>query len=82
MLYLLAHVQDEIYMQNQLRNHWEVTRDPTLNAEINCVQMLVTCQLNEWRTDLCRNRIQNMTMWVMQVLTLTPPLIKPGGFAV
>jgi hypothetical protein len=42
-------IQDEIRLKNRLRRQWQITRDPALKAQINCLQRSVTWQLNEWR---------------------------------
>ena len=44
-------IQDEIRLKNRLRRQWQVTRDPTLRAEVNRLQRSVTRRLNEWRND-------------------------------
>jgi hypothetical protein len=46
-----AGIQDEIRLKNRLRKKWQVTRDPTLKAEVNHLQRSVTRRLNEWRND-------------------------------
>ena len=46
-----AGIQDEIRLKNQLQRRWQITRDPALKAEVNCLQRLVTRRLNEWRND-------------------------------
>jgi hypothetical protein len=85
-----AGIQDEIRLKNRLRRQWQVTRDPALRAEVNCLQGSVTRRLNEWRNDrwsatletldpedqsLCR-----MTKRAMRVPTSSPPG-HPGGTA-
>jgi hypothetical protein len=39
---ITAGIQDEISLKNRLRRQWQVTRDPTLRAEVNRLQMSVT----------------------------------------
>jgi len=46
---ITAGIQDEIRLKNRLREQWQVTRDPILKAEVNCLQRSVTRRLNEWR---------------------------------
>jgi hypothetical protein len=48
---LPAGTQDEIRLKNRLKRRWQVTRDPTLKARVNRLQMLVTHQPNEWRNE-------------------------------
>jgi hypothetical protein len=40
-------IQDEIRLKNRLRRWWQITRDPTLKAEVNRLQRSVTNRLNE-----------------------------------
>jgi hypothetical protein len=42
-----AGIQDEIRLKNRLRRQWQITRDPALKPEVNRLQRLVTCRLNE-----------------------------------
>ena len=42
-----ARIQDEIRLKNRLRRRWQVTRDPALKAEVNCLQRSMTSRLNE-----------------------------------
>jgi hypothetical protein len=44
-------IQDKIRLENRLRRRWQVTRDPTLKAEVNRLQGSGTRRLNEWRND-------------------------------
>jgi len=46
-----AGIQDEIRLENWLRRQSQITRDPALRAEANCLQSLVTRRLNKWRND-------------------------------
>jgi len=46
-----AGIYDEIRLKNRLRRQWQVTKDSSLGAEVNCLQRSVTRQLNEWRND-------------------------------
>jgi hypothetical protein len=46
-----AGIQDEIRLKNRLRRQCQLTRDPTLRAEVNRLQRSVTNRLNEWRND-------------------------------
>jgi hypothetical protein len=36
-------------MKNQLKRQWQVTRDPTLKAQVNHLQRTVSYWLNKWR---------------------------------
>jgi hypothetical protein len=84
---ILASIQDEIRLKNRLHLQWQVTRDPTLIAEANCLQRSVTRWLNEWRNDQWRAMLESldpedqslwrMTKRVMRVPTLSPPLVTP-----
>jgi hypothetical protein len=42
-----ACIQDEIRLNNQVQKQWQITRNPALKAENNCLQRWVTCRLNE-----------------------------------
>ena len=44
-------IQEEIRLKNRLRRQWQVTRDPSLRAEVNRLQRSVTRRLNEWKND-------------------------------
>jgi len=46
-----AGIQDEIRVKNQLQRQWQITRDPSLRAEVNRLQRSVTRLLNERRND-------------------------------
>jgi hypothetical protein len=82
-------IQDEIRLKNRLRRQWQVTRDPTLKAEVNRLQRSVTCRLNEWRKDQWVATLESldpedhslwrMTKRVMRVPTPSPPSDLPGG---
>ena len=48
---ITAGIQDEIRLKNRLRKQWQVTRDPTLRAEVNRLQRSVTRRFNEWRNN-------------------------------
>jgi hypothetical protein len=75
--------------ENWLSRQWQITRDPTLKAEVNHLQSLVTNQLNEWRNDQCSNTLESLdpedkSLWkttrrVMRIPTPSPPLVTPGG---
>jgi len=78
-----AGIQDEIRLKNRLRRQWQVTRDPALRAEVNCLQGSVTRRLNEWRNDQWSATLESldpedqsiwrMTKRVMRVPTSSPP---------
>jgi len=40
-------IQDEIRLKNRLRREWQITRDPTLKAEVNRLQRSVSRRMNE-----------------------------------
>ena len=44
-------IQDTIRLKNRLWRQRQVTRNPTLTAEVNRLQRSVTRRLNEWRND-------------------------------
>jgi hypothetical protein len=78
-----AGIQDEVRMKNRLRRQWQVTRDPTLRAEVNRLQKSLTRRLNEWRNDQWSATLESldpedqslwrMTKRVMRVPTPSPP---------
>jgi hypothetical protein len=83
-----AGIQDEIHLKTRLRRQWQVTRDPTLTAEVNRLQRSVTRQLKEWRNDQWSSTLESidledqslwrMAKWVMRVRTVSPQC-HPGG---
>jgi len=85
-----AVIQDEIRLKNRLRKQWQVTRDPTLTAEVNRLQRSMTRRLNEWRNDQWGATLESLdpedqSLWrmakrVMRVPTPSPPG-HPGGIA-
>ena len=46
-----AGIQDYIRLKNRLLRQWQMTREPALKAEVNCLQWWVTSRLNEWMRD-------------------------------
>ena len=77
-----ADIQDEIRLKNRLRRRWQVTREPTLKAEVNRLQRSVTRRLNERRNDQWSATLESlhpedqslwMTKRVMRVPTPSPP---------
>jgi hypothetical protein len=50
-LLIPAGIQEKIHLKNRPRRQWQVTRDPTLRAEVNRLQTSVTRRLNECRND-------------------------------
>jgi hypothetical protein len=44
-------IQDEIRLKNRLQRRWQITRDPALKTEVNCLQRSVTRRFKEWRKD-------------------------------
>jgi len=83
-----AGIQDEIRLKNRLRRQWQITRDPTLKAEVNRQQRSVTSRLNEWRNDKWSATLESldpedqslwrMTKRVMRVPTPSPPWSSQG----
>ena len=83
-----AGIQDEIRLKNRLRRQWQITRDPALQAAVNCLQTSVTRQLNEWRNDQWRATLESldpedqslwrMTKREMRVPTPSPPWSTQG----
>jgi len=65
-----AGIQDEIRLKNRLRRQWQVTRDPTLRAEVNRLQRSVTRRLNEWRND----------QWIANSNPSIPKTSRCGGW--
>jgi hypothetical protein len=86
-----AGIPYEIRPKTQLRRRWQITRGPTLKAEINHLQRSVTCRLTEWRNyqwnatleslDPVDQSLWRMTKRVMRVSTPSSPLVTPGGIA-
>jgi hypothetical protein len=77
-----AGIQDEISLKNLLQRQWQITRDPTLRAEVNHLQRSVTNRLNEWRNNQWGPKDQSlwrMTKRVMRVPTPSPSLVICGG---
>jgi hypothetical protein len=46
-----AGIWDEISLKNRLRRQWQITIDPNLKADVNCLQRAVTRWLKDWRND-------------------------------
>jgi hypothetical protein len=86
-----AGIQDEIRLKDRLRRRWQVTRDPALKAEVNCLQRSVTRRLKEWWNAQCSKAIESLdpeyqSLWritkrMVRVPTPSPPLVTPGGIA-
>jgi hypothetical protein len=84
-------IQDEIRVKIRLKRQWQITRDPSLKAEVNRLQRSMTHQLNEWRNDQWSATLEsldseNQSLWrmtrrVMRVVIISPPLVTPGGVA-
>jgi len=80
-----------IFQKNWLWSQWQVTRGPTLRAEVSRLQRSVTHQLNEWRNDQWSVTLESLdpkdqSLWritkqVMRVTTPSPALVTPGGIA-
>ena len=76
---LPVHIQDEITPENQLRRQWQITRGPSLKADVNLLQRSVTNQLNKRRNDQWSNTLESldpenqslwkMTRWVKRIPT-------------
>jgi hypothetical protein len=85
---LPAGIQDEIRLMNRLKRRWQVTRDPTLKARVDCLQRSVTHRLNEWRNEQWSYALESLdradqSLWkqtrrMMRVPTPSPPLLVPG----
>ena len=85
---ILAGIQNEIGLKNRLRRQWQVTRDPALKAEVNCLQRSVNRLLKEWRKDQLSVTPESLdpedqSLWrvtkrVMRVPTPSPPLVTLG----
>jgi hypothetical protein len=54
-----ASIQDDIRLTNRLPRRWQITRDPTLKAEVNRLQRSITRRLNEWRNDQWSATLEN-----------------------
>ena len=77
-------------LKNRLRRQWQVTRDPTLRAEVYRMQRSVTRRLNEWRNDQWSATLESLnpedqSLWrmakrVMRVPTPSSPW-SPRGIA-
>ena len=88
---ILAGIQDEIGLKNRLRRQWQVTRDPALKAEVNCLQRSVNRLLNEWRNDQLSvtpepldpedQSMGRVTKRVTKVPTPSLPLVTLGDIA-
>jgi hypothetical protein len=84
----LVCIQDEVRLKNRLKRQWQVTRDPTLKARVNCLQRSVTYRLNEWRNDQWSNTLESldsedqslrkMTKWCEFPLLRPPPPASAG----
>ena len=86
-------IHDEIRLKNRLRRQCQVTRIPTLRANVNRLRRSVTCRLNEWKNDQWSATFESLdpedqSLWmiairVMRVPTPSPPHPgHPGGNAV
>jgi hypothetical protein len=88
---LPANIQDEIRLKNRLSRQWQITRDPALKAQNNCLQKSVTWQLNEWRNDQWSDALESLgsedqSLWKLTKRLIrfppsSPPLQGPGGLA-
>jgi hypothetical protein len=56
---LAASIPDEIRLKEQR----QITRDPVLKDQVKRLQMSVTHQLNEWRTNSGARRWNSWTVW-------------------
>ena len=84
-----AGIQDDMRVKNRLRKRWQVTRGPSLKAEVNRLQRSVTHRLNEWRNDQWSATLESFhpedhSLWrntkrVMRVPTPFPPPCHSGG---
>ena len=86
---LRAGIQHEIRLKNWLRRQRQITRGPTLKAEVNCLQRSVTPRLkerrnNRWSATLESLDPEDQSLWrmtkrVMRVPTPFPPPGHPRG---
>jgi hypothetical protein len=85
-------IQDEISLKKRLRMQWQITREPSLKAQINYLQWSATYQLNEWRKVQWRHALESseseeqllwkVTKRVKRFPTSLSPLQVPGAPAV
>ena len=78
-----AGIKDEIRLTNRLRRHWQVTRDPTLTAEVNRLQRSVTRRLNElndeWSATLESFDSEDQSLWRMSKRVMRIPIPPSPG---
>ena len=55
-----ACIKYEIRLKNRLGRQWQITRDPALKAEVNCLQRSMTRWLNEWRNDQWSDKLESL----------------------
>jgi hypothetical protein len=77
-----ANTHDEIRLKNRLRRTWQVTRDPSLNAEVNRLQRSITHKLIEWRNDQCCATLKSLhpedqSLWRMTKRVMRVPTPSP-----
>jgi len=81
---IAAGIQDEICLKYRLRRQWQVTRNPTLKAEVNRLQKSVMRRLNEWRNDQWSATLESLdpedqSMWRMAKRVMRVPTPSPPG---
>jgi hypothetical protein len=77
-----AGIQDEIRLKNRLRRQWQVTRDPTLKAEVNRLQRSMTRRLNEWKNVQWSAPLESLdpedqSLWKMTKRLIRDPTPSP-----
>jgi hypothetical protein len=59
---LPASVHDKTRLKNRLRRQWQITRDPSVKAQIKRLQRPMTYRLNEGRKERCTAKAQYFTV--------------------
>jgi len=73
-----------ILLKNRLRRQWQITRDPTLRAEVNRLQKSVTRQLewsnDQWSATLKSLDPEDQSLWriTKRVMRVPTPSLPPG----
>lgn len=68
---LPASIQDEIHLNNQLKNQWQGTRNPALKAEVSRLRSSVNFRLNEWTNEHWSDMLESLnsedqSLWKMK----------------
>jgi len=79
-----ADIEDETRLKNRLRRQRQVTRYPTLRAEVNRLQRSVTRRHNEWRNDQWSSTLESLdpedqSLWRMAKRVMRVPPPSPPG---